>query len=140
MPMYNLLEYSYNYKDTSGSLYQFKRDESPMNNARNLINISLNNSSSFKYKSNILGKRVNVNNNGVLRDAKIVVPLKYVSNSFRSLEMPLINCKIHSELNWIKDCVMCGSNGNDADDDVNNDTTFKTTSTTLYAPIVTLST
>ena len=40
-----------------------------------------------------LGKPVNVNNNGVLRNATIVVPLKYVSSFLRSLEMPLINFK-----------------------------------------------
>ena len=51
--MYN---YSDNYSDSFGSLYQFKRDESPMNNAENPLNVSLNNSSSFKYKANLLGK------------------------------------------------------------------------------------
>ena len=48
IPMYNLIEYSDNYSDSSGSLYQFKRDESPMNNDGNLLNVALNNSSSFK--------------------------------------------------------------------------------------------
>ena len=56
MPMYNLIEYSDNYSDSSGSLYQFKRDESPMNDNNNPSNITLNNSSSFKYKASLLGK------------------------------------------------------------------------------------
>ena len=56
MPMYNLLEYSDNYADSSGSLYQFKRDESPMNDNNNPLNITLNNSSSLKYKASLLRK------------------------------------------------------------------------------------
>ena len=59
-------------------------------------------SSSFKYKSSLLGNPVAADGNGVLRNAKIVVPLKYLSNFFRTLEMPLINCKIYLELNWTK--------------------------------------
>ena len=53
MPMYNLIEYSGNYSESSGSLYQFKRDESPMNNDVNPLNIALNNSSSFKDKASL---------------------------------------------------------------------------------------
>ena len=53
MPVYNLIEYSDNYPDSSGSLYQFKRDESPMNDNNNPLNITLNNSSSFKYKASL---------------------------------------------------------------------------------------
>ena len=56
MPMYNLIEYRDNYSGTSGRLWQFKRDESPTNNNKNLINVATINSSSFKYKSSILGK------------------------------------------------------------------------------------
>ena len=96
MPMYNLIEYFYNYADSSGSLYQFKRDESPMNNAGNPNNIALDNSTSFKYKASLLGKATDADvNDRSLKNTKRVVPLKYLSNSFRSLEMPLINCKIH---------------------------------------------
>ena len=56
MPMYNLIEYCDNNADSSGSLYQFKRDESSMDDARNPINIVMNTSTSFKYKANLLGK------------------------------------------------------------------------------------
>ena len=68
--MYNLIEYSDNYSDTSGSLWQFKRHESPMNYARDPINVAINNSSSFKYKSSILGEATTAANHYIL--------LKYV--------------------------------------------------------------
>ena len=58
VPMYNLVECSDNYADSSGSLYQFKRDEFPMNDAENPLNVALDNSSSFKYKASLLGKAV----------------------------------------------------------------------------------
>ena len=56
MPMYNLIECSDNYDDPFGSLSQFKRDETPMNNAGNPFNVALNNLSSFKYKASLSGK------------------------------------------------------------------------------------
>ena len=96
MPMYNLIEYSDNYSDTSGSLWQFKRDEVPANN----VGLTINNSQSFKYKAAVVGKTANHNNGkSSVKDTKIVVPLKYLSNFWRSLGMPLINCKVHLELN-----------------------------------------
>ena len=58
MPMYNLIEYSDNYSDTSGSLWQFKRDEVPANNA----DLTINNSQSFKYKAALVRKTANHNN------------------------------------------------------------------------------
>ena len=67
--------------------------------------------------------------NGIFKNVKIAVPLKYLSNFWRSLEMPLINCKIYFELNWSKDCVMSTIAA----------TTFKITNTKLYVPIFTLS-
>ena len=93
--MYNLIEYSDNYLDTSGSFWQFKRDEVPANNA----DLTIDNSQSFKYKATLLGKTAD-NNDGksFVKDAKIVLPLKYLSNFWRSLEMPLIKCKVHLEL------------------------------------------
>ena len=113
MPMYNLLEYRDNYADSSGSLLQFKRDEQNITNAGNPGNVVTVNSSYFKYKSNLLvcliSRDVAANTNPDVADAhrlftnsKIVVPLKHLSNFLRSLEMPLINCKIHLELNWTK--------------------------------------
>ena len=63
MSMYNLIEYSRNYADSSGSLYQFKRDESPINNAGNPNNVALDNSTHVKYKANFLGKTNNADGN-----------------------------------------------------------------------------
>ena len=73
-----------------------------------------------------------VNNiNNYVKNIKIVVPLKYLSNFWRSLEIYLINCKIHLELNWIEDCIL--SNAGDS-------AKFKITDTKLHVPIVTLTT
>ena len=128
MPMYNLIEYSNNYSDTSGILWQFKRDKQNMNNG-NPVNVTTNDSSSFKYKSSLIGQSTAVGGNRVFKNAKIAVPLKYFRNFWRSLEMPLINCKIHFELNWRKDCIMSTT----------DEATFRITNTKLYVPTVTLS-
>ena len=104
MPMYNLIEYSDNYQDSSATLYQYKRDEPPNNN----VNLTADNSTSLKNKVNLLGNNApaDPDNARVGRlNVKIVVPLKYLSNFFRSLEMPLINCKIKLNLTWKKECV-----------------------------------
>ena len=128
MPMYNLTEYSDDYSDTSGSLWQFKRDEQNMNNGVP-SDVNTKNSTSFKYKSSLVKDSVADGNNRVFKDVKKAVPLKYLSNFWRSLEMPLINSKIHLELSWTKDCVMsCVAGAAE----------FKITNTTLYVPIVTL--
>ena len=100
--MYNLIEYSDNYSDTSRSLWQFKRDEQGMNNG-NSIDTNSDNSSSFKYQLSFF-KALPAADNGVFKNVKIAAPLKYLSNFWRSLEMLLINCEIHLELNWSKDC------------------------------------
>ena len=63
MPMYNLIDYSDNYADSSGSLYKFKRNESRMNDAGNPNNVALDNSASFKYKASLLGKATNADGN-----------------------------------------------------------------------------
>ena len=80
MPICNLIEYSGNYADSSGSLYQFKRDESPTNDHGNLFNVALDNSAFFKYKASLLGKADDDDdgNNRSLKNTKIVVPLKYL--------------------------------------------------------------
>ena len=131
MPMYNLIEYSDNYQDSSATLYQYKRDEPP-NNIDN--NLATNTSSSFKYRVDLLGNPAIVNN-VARRNLKIVVPLKYLSNFFRSLEMPLINCKIN--LIWKKECVL--STDNDAAADAAINPVFIINDTKLYVPVVTLS-
>ena len=102
MPMCNLIEYSDNYQDSSATLYQYKRDEPPEANA--VADLTVNNSISFKYKVSLLGNPV-LDGNITKRSVKVVVPLKYLSNFFRSLEMPLINCKTKLNLTWKKECV-----------------------------------
>ena len=91
MPMYNLIDYSDNYSDTSGSLWQFKRDEQPEENNGNLSDVSTDK----KYKSNLIGT---VPNGGRKNGVKIAVHLKYFINFWRSLEMPSINCKVEFSL------------------------------------------
>ena len=127
MPMYNLIEHSDNYQDSSATLYQYKRDEPPEANA--IADLTVNNSSSFKYKVNLLGNPV-VAGNVARRNVKVVVPLKYLSNFFRSLEMPLINCKIKLNLTWKKECALSTDTGN---------AIFIINDTKLYVPVVTLS-
>ena len=123
MPMYNLTEYSDSYSDTSGNLWQFKRDE-----IEGDVDLTVdaqhipNNSSSFKYKSSFI-----TNRNGV----KIAVPLKYLSNFWRSLEMPLISYKVKLSLKWYENCILFSA-GTAA--------TFAITDTKFYVPIVTLKT
>ena len=78
MPMYNLIEYSDNYSDTSGSLWDFKRDEI----VDNADMTNDNNAPSFNYKANLIG---NTETNGTKIVVKIAVPLKYLSNFWRSL-------------------------------------------------------
>ena len=127
MPMYNLIEYSDNYQDLSATLYQYKRDEPPEDNA--IDDLKANNSSSFKYKISLLGDE-NVAGGIVRLNVKVVVPLKYLSNFFRSLEMPLINCKIKLNLTWKKECVLSTDAGN---------AVFIINDTKMYVPVVTLS-
>ena len=130
MPTYNLIEYSDNYQDSSATLYQHKRDEAQ-------DDLENNTSSYFKYKVNLLGDP-NVVGNVARRDVKIVVPLKYLSNFFRSLEMPLINCKIKLNLTWKKKCVL-STNNDVAAPNLDNNPVFIFNDTKLYVPVVTLS-
>ena len=127
MPMYNLIEYSDNYQDSSAALYQYKRDEPPEANA--IDDLTVDNSNYFKYKVSLLGNPV-VGDNIAKRSVKVVVPLKYLSNFFRSLEMPLIKCKIKLNLTWKKECVLSTDAGN---------AVFIINDTKMYVPVVTLS-
>ena len=121
MPMYNLIEYSDNYEKTTGSLWQCFRNE-PVDG------YDIEDSKSFKSKTKVTGKTPNDNNE---KDVEIMVPLKCLSNFWRTLEMPLINCEINLILTWSSTCVITSSNGAG---------TFAITDTKLYVPVVTLST
>ena len=129
--MYNLVEYSDNYQDSSATLYQYKRDEPPEDDV--VADLTADSSSSFEYKIKLLGNvtRVVGNAAGVRRlNVKIVVPLKYLGNFFRSLDMPLINCKIKLNSRWKKECVLSTGDG---------EAVFIIKDTKLYVPVVTLS-
>ena len=131
MPMYNLIEYSDTYQDSSAKLYQYKRDEPPEDDA--VADLTANNSNSLKYKIKLLGNVTLVAGDaaGVRRlNVKVVVPLKYLSNFFRSLEMSLINCKIKLNLTWKKECVLSTGAA---------EAVFIINDTKLYVPVVTLS-
>ena len=119
MPMYNLIEYSDNYSKTSGSLWQYCRDEP---------NSNLADSKSFKSKIKITGKTPD---DGNAKYVEIIVPLKYLSNFWRTLGLPLINCEFNLILTWSSTCVTINSTGAGR---------FQITDTKLYVSVVTLST
>ena len=123
MPMYNLIEYSDNYFDTPGSLWQFKSDEIED------VDLTVDHSSSLKYKSSFIGDTDADGVNRKKEDVKIGTPLNYLSNFWRSLEIPLINCKVEFSLEWYENCTLSSSE---------TAATFTIADTELYVPIVTL--
>ena len=149
MPMYiwlNLIEYSKNYSKTSGSLWNYYRDE-PNSGAKGNINYSIKDSKSFDYKTSITGKLEVIYTKK--KKLKIVVPLKHLSNFWRTLDISLINCELSVVLTWSEKCLITSKATKDANSDanlatvtVNNPTyaTFKITDTKLYVLVVTLST
>ena len=136
MPMYNLLQYSKNYKKTTGSLWNYYRDE-PSNPLSS-------NSESFKCNTSIIRNTYNVsvgedgydaNKVGKI-ETEVVIPQKYLSNFWRSLNLPLINCEIELILTWSKNCVLANMTV------ANSPPTrleVQITDTKLYVPAVTLS-
>ena len=102
--MYNLIEYSDNYAKSTGSLWQYCKDIPARNNANNaIIAFDVNNvTDSFKFKAKITGQT----GNGGIKNVEIMVPLKYLSNFWRILEMPLINCEVNLILTWSLTCVL----------------------------------
>ena len=144
--MYNLIEYSKNYRKTTGSLWNYYRDEpnSGLGGDNNNINYSIKDSKFFDYKTSITGKLEG--NNVEKDDVKIFVSLKYSSSFWRTLDMPLINCEVSLTLTWSESRVLTSKatrdNDLDADpavDQINNATnaTFKITDCKLYVPAVT---
>ena len=131
MPMYNLIEYSDNYAKTTGSLRQYCKDTPALNaNGEIIIFAEGNLTDSFNFKTKITGR---TGNNGT-KDVEIMVPLKYLSNFWRTLEMPLINCEVNLILTWSSTCVLIATGVQ------NQNATFAITDTKLYVPVVTLST
>ena len=110
MPMYDLIEYSNNYSKTSGISFQFCRDEPATNiNNNNIEFVGLsgaNLTDSFNLKVKLTGQS---GDNGT-KNVEIMVPLKYLSNFWRTLEMPLINCEITVNLNLPEKYIMVATN------------------------------
>ena len=149
-------------------MWNYYRDEPnnpPLNDYHPLtVNYNaepITNSESFKHKSNITGKTSNANqengenteqgNTKTKKNLEIVVPLKYLTNFWRNLDMPLINCEVSLTLTWSENCVLtdittqtarAAQGDNPARPAINAPTnaTFQITDTKLYVPVVTLST
>ena len=145
MPMYNLLEYSKNYEKTSGTLFNCYRDEPKEHTigaGNNVINISIRNSKSFDYKTEITGSLDAGEDEK--DDVTIAIPLKYLGNFWRSLNIPLINSEITLALSWYKECVLVGRAFRGppaaAANCINSPTSakFEITDCKLYVPVVTL--
>ena len=130
MPMYYLIEYSNNYAKTTGSLWQYCKDILARNNNEITVFRKNNLTDSFNFKAKITGK---TDDDGT-KNVEIMAPLKYLSNFWRTLEMPLSNCEVNLILTWPSTCVLA------AVDDANQAATFEITDTRLYVPVVTLST
>ena len=130
MPMYNLIEYSDNYAKTTGSLWQYCKDIPARNNGAIVTFAENNLTDSFNFKVKFTGQ---TGDDGT-KHVEIMVPLKYLSNFWRTSEMPLINCKVNLILTWSSTCVLIATAIQ------NQNATFAITDTKLYVPVVTLST
>ena len=152
MYMYNLLEYSKNYRKTIGSLYNYYRDElSNDADDNNFDNIKVVNSNTFKYKNKITGNTYNVdagargsdvNKNGT-QEVELDIPLKYLGSFWRALNIPLISCEVSLELKWDKNCVTTSLEQRDIGggnrDNAPTGATLSINDRKLYVPAVTLS-
>ena len=129
MPMDNLLEFSDNYSKTSGSLWQYFKDIPAVDDDGNIINFNgANNTDSFKFKNRLTGQ---TNDDGII-NVQIMVPLKYLSSFWRTLEIPLINCEIELLLTCSRNSVIIST-------DINNQIrTFTVTEANLYVSVVQL--
>ena len=154
MPMYNLLEYSKNYRKTIGSLYKYYRDELTNYNNDNFANGNVVNSEAFKYKYKITGNTYNVNadvdgydvNKNGTQEIELAIPLKYLGNFWRALNIPLISCEVFLELKWNKYCIITSLERRQVDagppvvrDNAPTGATFAINDCKLCVPLVTLS-
>ena len=159
MPMYNLIQYIKSYRKTARSFWNYYKDK-PNNLPAANCNADPITISSFKYKTSITGKISNANqengenteqaNTETKKNLEIVVPLKHLSNFWRTLDMPLFNCEVSRTLTWSENCVLTyiitqaarAAQGDiPARPAINAPTyaTFQITHTKLYVPVVTLS-
>ena len=137
MPMDNIIEYSFNYSETTESLWFYSKDEATNFNA-DIAND--NNFEYFMYKAKLLENTETDGVNGNLKNATIAVPLKYLSNFWRLLEMPLINCKVEVKLNWTKYCVLSAAGVDNVNGNYDYSIIFTIKDTQFYIPVVILST
>ena len=152
MSMYNLLQYSKNYRKTIGSLYNYYRDElSDDADDNNFNNIKVVNSNTFKYKNKITGNTYNVdagaqgydvNENGT-QEVELATPLKHLGNFWRALNIPLISYEVSLELKWDKNCIITSLEQRDIGEGNRDNTptgaTLAINDSKLYVPTVTLS-
>ena len=163
MPMYNLLNYSKNYRKNIGSFYNYFRDElSDDNDNDDFGNIKVVNSEAFKYKNKIIGNTDNVDstrvpvaggarqrnpdyiaNNFGKKSIELAISLKYLGNFWRALNIPLISCGVSLELKWNKNCVITSIqheiNLDGGNTEASTGATLSITDCKLYVPVVTLS-
>ena len=163
MSMHNLLEYSKNYRKTIGSLYNYYRDGlSDDADDNNFDNIKVVNSNTFKYKNKIIGNTYDVderipnpdgagqidnpiyiaNKNGT-QEVELAIPLKYLGNFWRALNIPLISCEVSLELKWDKNCIITSLEQRDIGggnrDNAPTGATLAINDCKLYVPAITLS-
>ena len=156
MTMYNLLEYSKNYRKTIGSLYIYYRDELTNNNIPSdkvFNNIRAVNSSTFTYKNKIIRNTYNVDAGAAGYDAnkngtqlvELAIPLKYLGNFWRALNIPLISCEVSLELKWNKNCIITSLEQRElaalavGRDGAPTGATLAISDCKLYVPVLTLS-
>ena len=161
--MHNLLEYSKNYRKTMGSLCNYYTDE--LNNDagnNNFVNNNVVSSNTFNYKNKIIGNTYNVDstivpaaggarvanpdydaNNSGKKSIELAIPLKYLGNFWRALNIPLISCEVSLELKWNKTCVITtqqiGVNLEGGNTAAPAGATLTINDCKLYIPVVTLS-
>ena len=130
MPMYNLVEYSDNYPNTSGSLCQYCKNIPTVNNNNAVVDCTNNNlTDSFNFKVKVASQ---TGNDGA-KNVEIMVPIKYLSNFSRTLKIPLINCEVNLILTWPENCLIVST------DVAGQNVIFAITDTKLYVHVITLS-
>ena len=132
MSVYNLIEYSGNYSERSGNLWQYCKELPAVNDNSAIVDFDGANATGlFNFKIKLTGQ---TNNNRRIVNVEIMVPLKYLSNFWGTLEMPLINCEVELILKWSANSVVIYTGI------ANQVPSFTITETNLYVPAVTLST